>query len=147
MCYNRNTIDKAHQHRIFREESLLLASGSDFMAPEMFTAHLTSRQLKVKLKDNSITGLQLADLIAHPSFRATLARREHFVLYEPIIFFLSGHLYKISQQSQELVVGKQARGAKTWRVERATRACLIAPPLGPPSARSRRGRAKAIGDK
>jgi hypothetical protein len=50
------------------------------MAPEMFTAHLTSRQLKVKLKDNNITGLQLADLIAHPSFRATLARKEHQLL-------------------------------------------------------------------
>ncbi len=50
---------------------------------------------------------------------------------------------KISQQSQELVVGKHACGAKTWRVERATSACLIAPPLSPPSARTCRERAKA----
>ncbi len=37
--------------------------------------------------------------------------------------------FGISQQSQEFVGGKQACGAKGWRVERATRACLLAPPL------------------
>jgi hypothetical protein len=37
---------------------------------------ITSRQLKVKSKANNIAGLQLADLMAHASFRATLARRE-----------------------------------------------------------------------
>ena len=53
------------------------SSGSNFMSPEDFQACLTSRQLKVKPKSNNIAGLQLADLIAHPSFRATLARHEH----------------------------------------------------------------------
>ncbi len=48
--------------------------GSDFMKPEEFAEWLTSRQLKVKPKGNNIAGLQLADLIAHPSFRATLLR-------------------------------------------------------------------------
>ena len=75
-------------------------SGSDFMAPEMFTAHLTSRQLKVKLKDNNITGLQLADLIAHPSFRATLARREH----QPLAPNFGGKIAEI------LETGKYVRG-------------------------------------
>lgn len=42
----------------------------------MLVAHLTSRQLKVKPKSNNIVGLQLADLIAHPSFKATQARRD-----------------------------------------------------------------------
>lgn len=50
--------------------------GSDFVPPEQFRARLTSRQLKVKSKANNIAGLQLADLMAHASFRATLARRE-----------------------------------------------------------------------
>jgi hypothetical protein len=50
--------------------------GSDFVPPDQFQAHLTSRQLKVKSKANNIAGLQLADLMAHASFRATLARRE-----------------------------------------------------------------------
>ncbi len=50
--------------------------GSDFVPPDQFDARLTSRQLKVKSKANNIAGLQLADLIAHASLRATLARRE-----------------------------------------------------------------------
>jgi hypothetical protein len=50
--------------------------GSDFVPPDQFAAFLTSRQLKVKNKSNNIAGLQVADIIAHPSFRATLARRE-----------------------------------------------------------------------
>lgn len=48
--------------------------GSDFIEPVVFSQVLTSRQLKVKPKSNNIAGLQLADLLAHPSFRATLAR-------------------------------------------------------------------------
>ncbi|HUY90035.1 MAG TPA: DUF3800 domain-containing protein [Pirellulales bacterium] len=51
-------------------------SGSGYVARQQFTACLTSRQLKVKQKANNIAGLQIADLIAHPSYRATLARRE-----------------------------------------------------------------------
>lgn len=51
-------------------------SGSGYVARQQFTTFLTSRQLKVKQKSNNIAGLQIADLIAHPSYRATLARRE-----------------------------------------------------------------------
>ncbi len=51
--------------------------GSDFIQPDVFAAYLTSRQLKVKPKSNNIAGLQLADLIASPSFRAALARRNN----------------------------------------------------------------------
>jgi len=52
----------------------LLAQGSKYIPQELFDKHLTSTQLKVKPKENNIAGLQLADLIAHPSFKATLAR-------------------------------------------------------------------------
>ncbi len=55
----------------------VFTKGSDYMESEMFATHLTSKQLKVKPKGNNIAGLQLADIIAHPSFRATLARKEH----------------------------------------------------------------------
>ncbi len=51
------------------------ANGSEHLEAKTFAAYLTSAQLKVKPKSNNITGLQLADLIAHPSFRATQARR------------------------------------------------------------------------
>lgn len=54
----------------------IYTSGSDFIDPEMFMAHLTSGQLKVKHKESNIAGLQLADIIAHPSFRTALARKE-----------------------------------------------------------------------
>ncbi len=54
--------------------------GSDYIKPEQFAARLTSRQLKVKNKSNNIAGLQIADLLAHPSYRATLARHERQTL-------------------------------------------------------------------
>lgn len=52
----------------------LYSDGSEYVKPELFQSRLTSRQLKVKAKSNNIAGLQIADLIAHPSYRATLAR-------------------------------------------------------------------------
>ena len=55
--------------RVYRE-------GSNYISPDQFAARLTSRQLKVKNKSNNISGLQIADLIAHPSFRATVARHD-----------------------------------------------------------------------
>jgi hypothetical protein len=48
--------------------------GTDYVRPDEFARWLTSKQLKVKSKDNNIAGLQLADIIAHPSFKASLAR-------------------------------------------------------------------------
>ncbi len=52
-------------------------NGTEYLKSEMFSAYLTSRQLKVKLKSNNIAGLQIADLIAHPSYRAILAHHNH----------------------------------------------------------------------
>jgi hypothetical protein len=43
---------------------------------ERFVECLTSSELKVSPKSANVAGLQLADLIAHPSFKATKARRE-----------------------------------------------------------------------
>jgi len=48
--------------------------GSDYVEAGIINQYLTSRQLKVKPKSNNISGLQLADLIAHPSFKSTAAR-------------------------------------------------------------------------
>jgi len=45
----------------------LWETGTDFVNPETFQNYLTSRELKVKPKANNITGLQIADIIAHPS--------------------------------------------------------------------------------
>jgi hypothetical protein len=58
----------------FKEDKRLKASfaklweeGTEYVGPERFKSVLTSKQLKVKPKVNNISGLQLADLIAHPS--------------------------------------------------------------------------------
>ena len=59
---------KASFERLYQE-------GTDYVPPAKFARFLTSKQLKVKPKSNNIAGLQIADLIAHPSFKATLARR------------------------------------------------------------------------
>jgi len=56
----------------------LWAEGTDFVEPEQFHSALTSRQLKVKTKANNISGLQVADLLAHPSRNEVLA--EHGLL-------------------------------------------------------------------
>ena len=59
---------KRSYERVFKE-------GTEYVDSQMFEKYLSSRQLKVKQKSNNIAGLQVADLIAHPSFRATLARK------------------------------------------------------------------------
>ncbi len=45
----------------------LFDTGTDFITPERIHGVLTSKQLKVKPKSANISGLQLADIIAHPS--------------------------------------------------------------------------------
>lgn len=45
----------------------LWGNGTEYVLPERMQKVLTSKQLKVKPKMNNIAGLQLADLVAHPS--------------------------------------------------------------------------------
>lgn len=45
----------------------LWKNGTDYVNPQQFQDALTSKNLKVKHKPNNISGLQLADLLAHPS--------------------------------------------------------------------------------
>jgi hypothetical protein len=59
---------KKSYERVFRE-------GTEYLNIDAFEKFLTSRQLKIKEKSNNIVGLQIADLLAHPSFKGTLARR------------------------------------------------------------------------
>ncbi len=53
----------------------LWETGTDYVAPDQFEKALTSKQLKVKQKTNNISGLQLADLLAHPSRNEILHER------------------------------------------------------------------------
>jgi hypothetical protein len=63
----------------------LWESGTDFMKVQDIQEVLTSKELKVKTKSNNISGLQLADLIAHPSRNEIL--QEQGLLDQPIAEF------------------------------------------------------------
>jgi len=58
--------------------SRLWNQGTEYIPADVFQKVLTSKQLKVKPKANNISGLQLADLIAHPSRNEIL--HEHGLL-------------------------------------------------------------------
>ncbi|MBN1591994.1 MAG: hypothetical protein JW941_01950 [Candidatus Coatesbacteria bacterium] len=45
----------------------LVRDGSNFVSGQRFQNALSSKQLKVKPKARNISGLQLADIVAHPS--------------------------------------------------------------------------------
>jgi hypothetical protein len=53
--------------RLKKSFTKLWDEGTQYLQAERFKNCLTSKQLKVKPKTNNISGLQLADLIAHPS--------------------------------------------------------------------------------
>lgn len=55
-------------HRVYQE-------GTEFVHAEKFKVYLTSSQLKVKPKSNNIAGLQIADLIAYPSYKRMLFQK------------------------------------------------------------------------
>lgn len=53
--------------RLKKSFNKLFNEGTDFVKKESFAKYFTSCQLKVKAKANNISGLQLADILAHPS--------------------------------------------------------------------------------
>ena len=63
--------------RLKRSFSRLWELGTDYVPPDQFRRALTSKQLKVKVKANNIAGLQLADLVAHPSRNEILIENGH----------------------------------------------------------------------
>ena len=61
--------------RLKRSYKRVFDEGTEHVSSEMFRNYMTSCELKVKQKSSNIAGLQFADLVAHPSFKATLARK------------------------------------------------------------------------
>jgi hypothetical protein len=57
----------------------LYQHGTDYIPPDRWQERLTSCELKVKPKIANIAGLQLADLIAHPSRREVLIEQQLIV--------------------------------------------------------------------
>ncbi len=45
----------------------LWKNGTDYVSSERMQKALTSKQLKIKSKKNNVSGLQIADILAHPS--------------------------------------------------------------------------------
>jgi hypothetical protein len=68
--------------RLKNSFSRLWENGTDYVAPEKIQNALTSKRLKVKSKANNVSGLQLADLIAHSSRNEILL--EEGLLVRPI---------------------------------------------------------------
>lgn len=63
----------------------LWENGTDYVSQERFQNVQTSKQLKVKPKSNNISGLQIADIVAHPSRNEIL--RENGLLNKQIAPF------------------------------------------------------------
>lgn len=59
--------------RLKRSFARVCEDGTEWVGADELRKSLTSGQLKVKPKANNIAGLQLADLIAYPSYREALA--------------------------------------------------------------------------
>ena len=61
--------------RLKKSFERIFVEGTEFIPVEKFQTYLTSRQLKVKPKLNNIAGLQIADLVAHPSYKRILFQK------------------------------------------------------------------------
>lgn len=81
----------------------LWEKGTDFVSPEQFQKVFTSKQLKVKPKANNISGLQLADLLAHPS-RNEILKERGFLSREFGRF--SAEVIEVLQKKYDQVDGK-----------------------------------------
>jgi hypothetical protein len=71
--------------RLKASYSKLWEEGTDYISQERFHGMFTSKQLKVKPKSNNISGLQIADIIAHPSRNEIL--NENKLLDRPLAPF------------------------------------------------------------
>jgi len=67
---------KKEDMRLKAEFVQIFRNGTANISHAEFVAQFTSSQLKVQPKSANVAGLQLADLIAHPSYIATKARHE-----------------------------------------------------------------------
>lgn len=79
--------------------------GTHFVEAERLQKLLTSRQLKVKQKSLNISGLQLADLIAHPSRRFMFRKYKidegkRYIFGDKIIEIIEDKYYKSKERTE-----------------------------------------------
>lgn len=82
----------------------LWENGTEYVAPGRFQSVLTSKELKVKPKSNNISGLQLADIVAHPSRNEILRESQmidtHLAPFaQKIVNILAEKYYELSGQT------------------------------------------------
>ena len=63
-----------YDQRLAKSFSRLWEEGSEFVEAKRIQQCLTSKEIKIRGKSANIAGLQLADLVAHPSRRDAMAR-------------------------------------------------------------------------
>jgi len=85
----------------------LCEKGSDYLDTAQITGALTSRELKVKQKSNNLAGLQLADLVAHPSRNEILNENGHPMTIAPFAVKVIRVLQSKYDQRDGKVFGKK----------------------------------------
>lgn len=93
MAESRGKKDDVELKTVYRT---IYEQGTDFMSAKRMAQRLTSRELKVKPKASNIAGLQLADMLAHPSLVATAAR----VAGNPVPENFGGRIAAILEKSK-----------------------------------------------
>lgn len=68
--------EKRENMNLKKEFRQLYENGTQYIAPIRISKVLTSKEIKIKSKKNNIAGLQLADLLAHPSRREIILERQ-----------------------------------------------------------------------
>ncbi len=101
----------SEDRRLKEVYAALYAEGNGFVEGQHFAERLTSSQLKVKPKRDNVAGLQLADLIAHPSYKAMLAAR----LGRPLDATFGGTVGQILQDTKYRRRGSRIEGiGRKW---------------------------------
>lgn len=91
--------------RLKKSFARLWEEGTEYIPAEKFHEVLTSKQLKVKPKTNNVSGLQVADIIAHPSRNELLEERD----------FLPDGLRPFGREIVRILQGKYyQRGGKVY---------------------------------
>lgn len=73
LAESRDGKENMRLKKAFRQ---LNENGTQYIKPKKISKVLTSKEIKIKLKTNNIAGLQLADLLAHPSRREILLEKQ-----------------------------------------------------------------------
>ncbi len=66
---------KTEDYELKNAYSRLYSDGNRFKSSAFFQQYLTSKEIKIKPKENNIAGLQLADILSHPLKKHTLVQK------------------------------------------------------------------------